>query len=215
VVRVLSACKLSSCREGAQRSGVQTCLLAEDEGPKQGLSQKMCCFCSLHAHLHRLVSEGHGPQDGSLRLQRRLCGQSPPEWIPLLWQGRCPDVWSLKQGLSQKLCSFCSPHSHLRRLVSERPGTQDGALTCSSSSVFEFLKEYILEKNPMNVSNVVNPLFLMLYFENMKEFILERNIINVDNVANPVHNQVTSNYIKEHILKSNPMDITNVVKPLP
>ena len=34
VVRVLSAGKLSSCREGAQRSGVQPCLLAEDEGPK-------------------------------------------------------------------------------------------------------------------------------------------------------------------------------------
>jgi hypothetical protein len=29
VVRVLSAGKLSSCREGAQISGVQTCLLAE------------------------------------------------------------------------------------------------------------------------------------------------------------------------------------------
>ena len=29
VVRVLSACKLPSCRDGAQISGVQTCLLAE------------------------------------------------------------------------------------------------------------------------------------------------------------------------------------------
>jgi hypothetical protein len=35
VVRVLLAGKLSSCREGAQRSGVQTCLLAEDEGLKR------------------------------------------------------------------------------------------------------------------------------------------------------------------------------------
>ena len=60
VVIVLSAGKLSSCREGAQRSGVQTCLLAEDEGPKQGLSQKMFCLCSLHAHVHRLVRDvGH------------------------------------------------------------------------------------------------------------------------------------------------------------
>ena len=25
-------------------------------------------------------------------------------WTPLLWQGRCPDVWSPKQGLPQKLC---------------------------------------------------------------------------------------------------------------
>ena len=41
VVRVLSAGKLSSCREGAQISGIWTCLLAEDEGLKQGLSQKL------------------------------------------------------------------------------------------------------------------------------------------------------------------------------
>ena len=34
VVRVLSAGKLSSCQEGAQRSGAQICLLSEDEGPK-------------------------------------------------------------------------------------------------------------------------------------------------------------------------------------
>jgi hypothetical protein len=44
VVRTLSAGKLSSCREVAQISGVRTCLLAEDEGLKQGLSQKLCCF---------------------------------------------------------------------------------------------------------------------------------------------------------------------------
>jgi hypothetical protein len=109
VVRVLSAGKLSSCREGAQTylcspSDVQTYLLADDEVPKQGLSQKMCCLCSLHAHLHRLVSEGHGTQDGSLTCSG---GQSPPGQIPLLWWGRCPDIWSPKWGLSRKLCSFC------------------------------------------------------------------------------------------------------------
>jgi hypothetical protein len=44
VVRALSAGKLSSCREGAQISGVWTSLLAEDEGPKQDLSPKLSCF---------------------------------------------------------------------------------------------------------------------------------------------------------------------------
>jgi hypothetical protein len=34
VVRVLSSGKLSSYREDAKISGVQTCLLDEDEGPK-------------------------------------------------------------------------------------------------------------------------------------------------------------------------------------
>jgi hypothetical protein len=64
--RVLSAGKLSSCREGAQISGIWTCLLAEDEGPKQGLSQRICCLCSLHSHLCILDSEGPGTQDTSL-----------------------------------------------------------------------------------------------------------------------------------------------------
>jgi hypothetical protein len=44
VVRAHSAGKLSSYREGAQISGVWTFLLAEDEGLKQDLSQKLCCF---------------------------------------------------------------------------------------------------------------------------------------------------------------------------
>jgi hypothetical protein len=66
VFRGLSAGKLSSCREGAQRSGTQICLLDEDEDPKWGLSQKLCCFCSPCALLCRLVSEGPRKQDGSL-----------------------------------------------------------------------------------------------------------------------------------------------------
>ena len=47
--------KLSSYREGALRSGAQLCLLAEDEGPKGTLSQKLCHFCHLRALLHRLL----------------------------------------------------------------------------------------------------------------------------------------------------------------
>jgi hypothetical protein len=80
--------QLPSYREGAQRSGTQICLLAEDEGPKWGLSQKLCCFCSLRAHLCRLVSEGPGTQDDSLNCSS---GQSPPRQPPLLWWGRCVD----------------------------------------------------------------------------------------------------------------------------
>ena len=72
VVRVLSAGKLSSSREGAQISGFRTCFLAEDEGLKQGLSQKLChfclsqklcSFCSLHYQLRRLVTKESGTQD--------------------------------------------------------------------------------------------------------------------------------------------------------
>ena len=41
---MVSAGMLYSYRESAQISGIQTCLLAEDEGQKQDLSQKLCCF---------------------------------------------------------------------------------------------------------------------------------------------------------------------------
>ena len=50
VFRALSGGKLSSYREGAQISVVRTCLLAEDEGRKQGLSQKL-----LASVLHTLT----------------------------------------------------------------------------------------------------------------------------------------------------------------
>jgi hypothetical protein len=51
VVRALSAGKFSSFKEGAQIPAVQTCLLAEDEGPKQDLSQKL-----LASVVHTLTS---------------------------------------------------------------------------------------------------------------------------------------------------------------
>ena len=72
--------------------------------------------------------------------------------LPLLWQGRCPDVWSPKWGLSQKLCCFClsqklchfcSLHSHLCRLVSEGSWTQDGSLTCSSHAFPAYKVSYL------------------------------------------------------------------------
>ncbi|EDL37581.1 mCG145574, partial [Mus musculus] len=58
--------------EGGQETGVRTCLLTEDEGLKQGLSQNLCSFCSPHSHLCRLVSAESGNQDGS----PRCCGKA-------------------------------------------------------------------------------------------------------------------------------------------
>ena len=83
------------CRQGAPMSGVQTCLLAEDEGPKQGLSLKMCCLCSPRTHLRRLVPKGPRTQDGSLTFS---VSQRQPRRTPLLFRGRCPDICSPKQG---------------------------------------------------------------------------------------------------------------------
>ena len=88
MVRALSAGKLSSYREGAQLSGAWTCLLAEDEGPKKGSVPKAVLlwpvteavsFCTPHSHLHRLVSEGFGNQDGSPRcFSKALLGRVDP-----------------------------------------------------------------------------------------------------------------------------------------
>jgi hypothetical protein len=96
--------QVSSCREGSQISGVWTCFLAEDEVLKQGLSQKLCSFCSWHSHLHTLVSERSWTIDGSPRFSGKalLAGA---DTSPLAGKVR-PDVWSPKQGLPQKLCGF-------------------------------------------------------------------------------------------------------------
>ena len=103
MVRALSAAKLSSYREGAQISGVQTCLLAEDEGPKQGVSQKLLASVG-----HTLTCADYSCRDPGAMLAPpgALAKPSQVEWTPLLWQGRCPDVWSPKRSLPQKLSSM-------------------------------------------------------------------------------------------------------------
>jgi hypothetical protein len=54
--------------------------------------------------------------------------------MPLLWQIRCPDIWTAKRGsATEALCllpvpeavSFCSAHSHLCRLVLAGSGKED------------------------------------------------------------------------------------------
>jgi hypothetical protein len=84
VVRALSTGKLSSCREGAQRSGAQLRLLPEEEGPNGP-----CPRSSVAS-----VACGLSCTDWSLRdprykivLSPESRGQSPP-WRPtLFWQG--------------------------------------------------------------------------------------------------------------------------------
>jgi hypothetical protein len=117
--------------------------MAEDEGPKQGLSQNLCSFCSPHSHLCRLVLVGSGNQDGF----PRCCGKallggvdtSPlPGKVPGCLE---PEMGSASQSLwllpVPEAVSFCSPHSHLCRLVSAESWNQDG----SPRSKYVFLRE--------------------------------------------------------------------------
>ena len=100
------------CSEGAQISGIWSCLLTEDEGPKQGLSQKLChfylsqklcSFCSPHSHLHRLVSEGSWTQDGSPRSSSRALPGGPLLWQSHISGSRClePETGSVPEAVSR------------------------------------------------------------------------------------------------------------------
>jgi hypothetical protein len=42
---------------------------------------------------------------------------SPAGWTPVLWLGRCPDVWSPKRVLPQKLCGSCLSQKLLASVV--------------------------------------------------------------------------------------------------
>ena len=98
-------------------------------------------FCSPHSHLHRLVSEGFGNPDGSPRCSgKALPGRA--ETSPLAGKvlrclepemGSAPEaVWPLPV---PEAVSFCSPHSHLHRPVSEGSRKQDVSPRCSGTFI--------------------------------------------------------------------------------
>jgi hypothetical protein len=102
---------------------VWTCLLAEDEGPKQGLSQNLCSFCSPHSHLSKVLLSGSWNQDVSTR----CCGKALPDGLdtnPLTGKELgClePEMQSAPKALwllpVPEAVSLCSPHSHPHRPV--------------------------------------------------------------------------------------------------
>jgi hypothetical protein len=123
VVRALSAGKLSSYREGAQISGVQTSLLVEDEGPKQDLSQKMYCFGLsqklLASVVHTLTCADYFRRSPGTKMVPADAEAKPSSArrTPIIWPGRWPDVSSLKRVLPQKLCGSRLSQKLLASLV--------------------------------------------------------------------------------------------------
>jgi hypothetical protein len=80
---------------------------------------KLCGFCLsqklLASAVHTLSYEDQSWLNPETKMSP-LDAVAKPSWVeqtPLLWQGRCPDVWSLKFGLPQKLCGFCLPQKLL------------------------------------------------------------------------------------------------------
>ena len=123
MVRALSSGKLSSYREGAEISGFRTSLLAEDEGPKQDLSQKLCCFGLtqklLASVVHTLTCADYFRQSPRTKMSPADAESKPSRdrRTPILWPGRCLDVWSPKRGLPQKLCGSCLSQKVLASVV--------------------------------------------------------------------------------------------------
>ena len=98
MVRALSAGKLSSCREVAQKSGAQIHLLAEDEGlkgpcPRSSVASVTHVLSSDHEVLGVLGVLQHGESSGALdalSLVHAEDGGAGPDWKesqPLVGQG--------------------------------------------------------------------------------------------------------------------------------
>ena len=98
-------------------------------------------LCSPHSHLHRLVSEGSGNQDG----YPWCSGKSLPgraDTSPLA--GKVPKCLKPEKGAASEALwllpvpeavSFCNPHSHLCRLLSAESRNQDVCCQCSGNTV--------------------------------------------------------------------------------
>jgi hypothetical protein len=120
-------------------------LLAEDEGLKQDLSQKLCCFVLFQKLLisvvHTLTCADYfrqslGTKMSSLDHEAKF---SRARWTPVLCPGRWLDVWSLKMALPQKLCGSCLSQKLLASVVH--------TLTCA---------DYFLRSPGTKLSQVLN-----------------------------------------------------------
>jgi hypothetical protein len=105
------------------------------DAPSFRLSSKLCLCNSFHgcfvptynSHLHRLISE-----DGGTKMAPPGAPAKPLRagWTPLLWQGRCLDIWNPKWGLFQKLSSrdlggVCRLCTHVTKCWCWQEGTCD------------------------------------------------------------------------------------------
>ncbi|NP_001129968.1 KRAB zinc finger protein isoform 2 [Mus musculus] len=73
-----------------------------------------------------------------------------------------------------------------------------------------------VQRNPLNILNVVKPLLYMLTVmpKGMKGFIQKRSPLKLFTVSRTFYLTQVSKYIKEHKLDRNPMNVISVVKDL-
>jgi hypothetical protein len=90
------------------------------------------------------------------------------------------------------------------------------------------MDQVILERNPLNVFNMMEPLqetiisyirtldlsCLILIVKYIEDHTLKKKSMMVTNVVKPFHVTTILKSVKEHILEKNPMNVINVGKPL-
>ena len=139
MVRALSPGKLSSYKEGAQISGVWTSSWPKMKAQNRTFPRscvalacpRSCCFSSPHSHLCRVLSAEFRNQDVFRQsLGKVLLGRV--DTCPLAGKvARClePEKGAASEVLwlpsVPEAVSFCSPHSHLCRLLSAEYQIQD------------------------------------------------------------------------------------------
>ena len=78
-------------------------------------------------------------------------------------------------------------------------------------AVWEFIREFIQERNLTNALNVTNALLSKAVWEFIREFIQERNLTNVVNVTNALLNKAIREFIQERYL-TNSLYVTNTIQ---
>ena len=82
--------------------------------------------------------------------------------------------------------------------------------------LFSGVKGVRVQRNPLNILNVVKPLLYMITVmpKGMKGFIQKRSPLKLFTVSKTFYLTLVSKYIKEHKLDRSPMNVINVVKDL-
>ena len=76
--------------------------------------------------------------------------------------------------------------------------------------LFDCMEEIIVERNPMNVSNVIKPLYGTVTFDYTSAHTREKNLTNANNVGKPSAATVPFRDINLFMLWKTPMSVSSI-----